>query len=61
MRISDLLQIDGIAIGVKVADKAEAIDRLVSLHRTCGNLIDSDKFKKEILKREEIDLTTVGM
>lgn len=61
MRISDLLQIDGIAIGVKVADKAEAIDRLVSLHQTCGNLIDSDKFKKEILKREEIDLTTVGM
>ena len=54
MRISDLLQIDGIAIGVKVADKAEAIDRLVSLHRTCGNLIDSDKFKKEILTAPEL-------
>ena len=32
MRITDLLKKSGIALGVKVADKSEAIDKLVSLH-----------------------------
>ena len=38
MRITDLLKKSGIALGVKVADKSEAIDKLVSLHEKCGNL-----------------------
>ena len=40
MRITDLLKKSGIALGVKVADKSEAIDKLVSLHEKCGNLKD---------------------
>ena len=34
MRITDLLKKSGIALGVKVADKSEAIDKLVSLHES---------------------------
>ncbi len=61
MRITDLLQRESIAVGVKPTDKKEAIDRLVSLHKECGNLIDAEKYKQEIYKREAIDLTAVGM
>ena len=47
MRITDLLKKSGIALGVKVADKSEAIDKLVSLHEKCGNLKDVKPTKRE--------------
>lgn len=61
MRITDLLKKSGIALGVKVADKSEAIDKLVSLHEKCGNLKDVKAYKEGILKREELGTTAVGM
>ncbi len=59
MRITDLLKKSGIALGVKVADKSEAIDKLVSLHEKCGNLKDVKAYKEGILNREELGTTAV--
>lgn len=61
MRIADLLKKDGIALDVKVADKSEAISKLISLHEKCGNLKDVAEFKKGILEREKMGTTAVGM
>lgn len=61
MRITDLLNKDGIALNVKVADKSEAINKLVSLHEKCGNLKDVSTYKEGILKREEMGTTAIGM
>lgn len=61
MRITDLLKADAVALGVKVADKQAAIDKLVSLHAKCGNLKDVDAYQEGILKREDMGTTAIGM
>ncbi|MCI2112650.1 MAG: fructose-specific PTS transporter subunit EIIC [Ruminococcus sp.] len=61
MRITDLLKKNGIALNVNVTDKSAAISKLVSLHEKCGNLKDTAAFKEDILKREEMGTTAVGM
>ncbi|MBR3144568.1 MAG: PTS sugar transporter subunit IIA [Clostridia bacterium] len=61
MRITDLLKAEGIKIGAEVADKAAAIDTLISLHEACGNLNDVAAFKEGILNRESQSTTAIGM
>lgn len=61
MRITDLLNKNGISINVKVNSKSEAIDKLVALHEKCGNISDAEAFKAEILKRENLGTTAIGM
>lgn len=61
MRITDLLKQSSIEINVSVQSKQAAIDRLVSLHKKSGNLVNADEFKKGILAREEVGTTAVGM
>ena len=61
MRITDLLNKNGIALNVEVSDKSNAIDKLVSLHEKCGNLNDVDAYKKGIFAREDMGSTAVGM
>ncbi len=61
MRITELIKKDAVALGVKVNSKTEAIDTLVSLHKSCSNLSNPTAFKAEILKREEMGTTAVGM
>ncbi|MBQ9414458.1 MAG: PTS sugar transporter subunit IIA, partial [Clostridia bacterium] len=61
MRITDLLKKEGIQIGASPASKAEAIELLVSLHESCGNLNDVAAYKDGILKREEQSTTAIGM
>ncbi len=61
MRITDLLKKKGIAVGVSVADKSAAIDKLISLHEKCGSLSDVKAYKEGILKREEMGTTAIGM
>ena len=61
MRITDLLNKNGISINTKVNSKIEAIDKLVALHKECGNISDTESFKAEILKREELGTTAIGM
>lgn len=60
MCITDLLKSNAIELGVNLASKDEAIDRLVALHEKAGNLKDSAKFKEDILKREEHSTTAIG-
>lgn len=61
MRITDLLTKSGVALNVDVSDKGAAIEKLVSLHEKCGNLIDSAAYRDGIVKREEMGTTAVGM
>ena len=61
MRITDLLKADAVALGVKLADKQAAIDKLVALHEKSGNLKDAKAYKEGILKREEMGTTAIGM
>ena len=61
MRITDLLKADAVALGVSLADKQAAIDKLVALHDKSGSLKDAKAFKEGILKREEMGTTAIGM
>ena len=61
MLITDLLKIEGISINADIKSQSEAIDKLVSLHKICGNISDEKSFKAEILKREELSTTGIGM
>ena len=61
MRITDLLKADAVALGVKLADKQAAIDKLVDLHDKSGSLKDAAAYKEGILKREEMGTTAIGM
>ena len=61
MRITDLLKPQGIALGVAVADKRAAIDKLVALHEKCGNLTDVAAYKQGIIAREDMGTTAIGM
>ena len=60
MRIVDLLKPGAIQLGATLANKQEAIDKLISLHEKVGNISDRETFKAEILKREEAGTTAVG-
>ncbi|WP_283170524.1 PTS fructose transporter subunit IIABC [Curtanaerobium respiraculi] len=60
MRITDLLSPQSIELGVKVASKAEAIEKLVSLHDAAGNLADVQKYREAILARESQGTTAIG-
>lgn len=61
MRIRDLLKKQGIQIGSSVKDKGAAIEKLVLLHDKCGNLKDKAAYKEDILKREQMGTTAIGM
>ena len=61
MRITDLLKAEAVALGVQLASKQAAIDKLVELHQKAGNLKDAKAYKEGILKREEMSTTAIGM
>ena len=48
MRITELLKKESIELGVKVSDKEEAVDRLVSLMDAGGRLKDTAGYKEGI-------------
>ncbi|MBQ1452004.1 MAG: PTS sugar transporter subunit IIA, partial [Clostridia bacterium] len=60
MRIIDLLKADAIELNASVSSKAEAIDKMVELHKAVGNLNDADAYKEAILAREEQSSTAIG-
>lgn len=60
MRIVDLLKPEAIKLNQAIADKSEAIEKLIELHASVGNISDKDLFREEILKREELGTTAVG-
>ena len=61
MRIKDLLKKQGITLGAAPKSKQDAIDILVKLHESCGNLSDTAAYKKGILAREDMGTTAIGM
>ena len=60
MKIIDLLKIGAIELNTSVATKDDAINKLVSLHETVGNLADAKAYKEAILLREEQGTTAIG-
>lgn len=60
MRIIDLLNKEAVKLNISVENKQDAIDKLIGLHKTVGNISDEKAFKQEILKREEQGTTAVG-
>ena len=60
MKITDLLRPEGVKLGVKVADQAEAIDILVDLQDACGAVADRTAYRDAVLAREAEFSTAVG-
>ena len=60
MKITDLLKPEGIRLGSKARSKAEAINRLITLHEKSGNISDKEAYKEAILAREAEFSTAVG-
>lgn len=60
MRITELLKKQSIELGVKVASKEEAIDRLIALMDAGGRLNDRVGYKEGILARESLGSTAIG-
>ena len=52
MRITDLLAPNAIELGVALASKSDAIEKLISLHDGAGNLSDVEGYRSAILARE---------
>ena len=55
MRITELLKKESIELGVKVADKNAAIDKLISLMDAGGRLNSTQGYKEGILAREALE------
>ena len=54
MRITELLKKESIELGVKVSDKEEAVDRLVSLMDAGGRLKDTAGYKEGKIGRAHV-------
>ncbi|MDO5417821.1 MAG: fructose-specific PTS transporter subunit EIIC [Lachnospiraceae bacterium] len=60
MRITELLKLESIELGVKLGSKEEAIDKLAGLMDAGGRLKDKAGYKEGILAREALGSTAVG-
>ena len=60
MRITELLKKESIELGVKVADKNAAIDKLISLMDAGGRLNSIQGYKEGILAIEALGSTAIG-
>ena len=60
MKITDLLKIDCISLNEKPKDKMAIIDTLVNIMDKSNNLSDKDKYKEDVIKREESGTTGIG-
>ena len=60
MKITDLLSKDAIKLNGVMSSKEEAIKQLIELMTTNGNILDKEKYKQVVLKREEEGSTGIG-
>ncbi|HAH75502.1 MAG TPA: PTS fructose transporter subunit IIC [Kandleria vitulina] len=60
MKITELLDLKGIALNVNVNSKDEAIDKLVDLMDATGKISSKEDYKKGILAREGLTSTGIG-
>ena len=60
IKITELLALKGIELGVFVGSKEEAINKLVDLMCATGKISDKDAYKEGILAREALTSTGIG-
>ena len=60
MRITDLLSAQSVDLNFQVNSKAEAINKLVDLMESTGNINDKEAYKNAILAREALSTTGIG-
>ena len=60
MKITDLLNKNAIQLNGSFKNKEEAIDRLIELMTSNGNISDKEKYRQVVLKREEEGTTGIG-
>lgn len=60
MKITELLDLKGIELGVSVGSKEEAINKLVDLMCATGKISDKEAYKEGILAREALTSTGIG-
>lgn len=60
MRITDLLKKESIELNGVVANKQEAIEKMVELMAKGGNITDLEKYKAAVFQREEEGTTGIG-
>lgn len=60
MRIIDLLKKEGILLNGKIENKENAINTLVDLMDSTGNLNNKEEYKKAVLERESLSTTGIG-
>ncbi len=60
LRIADLLTVERIALGESPADRTWAIDALIALHDRSGVLSAPQRYRADVLLREEEGSTALG-
>ncbi|MBZ0201665.1 MAG: PTS sugar transporter subunit IIA [Ignavibacteria bacterium] len=60
MKISDILSADVIAVNLEVADKDDAIHKVIDLAAKSGKILNLDKVSQTIFEREKLVSTGVG-
>lgn len=60
MKITELLDVNSIALNVDVKSKDETIDYMVDLMEKSGKISDKVEYKKGILAREALGTTGIG-
>jgi fructose PTS system EIIBC or EIIC component len=60
MKISDILSADVIAVNMDVADKDDAIKKIIDLSSKSGKILDLEKVTHTINEREKLVSTGVG-
>lgn len=60
MRITDLLSAQSVDLNFQVNSKPEAINHLVDLMNSTGNISDKEAYKAAILAREDLSTTGIG-
>ena len=53
MKIVDLLKVESIDLKAQPKDKAAALEHLITLMESGGNLLDKDEYRACVLRREE--------
>ena len=61
MRITDLINEQGIELKGTPKSKREAIDQMVELMASAGNIADKESYRQGVLAREELSTTGIGM
>lgn len=60
MKLRDIINENGISVGIGEDTKEAVIEHLVGLQSFCGNVRDTDKFSSDVAKRESSGTTAVG-